>query len=168
MAPLLVSARSLRELSSDTASLRDREFAATLILGRMRASAQEVSQRTELLTLFPSDTTRSAFLARLTTLEAGADTLQHLTGSAGLLRIRTTLDALREATPSVYELARQGRTAQADSLVDKVMRPAIADVQRMLEVTEATLERIARFFVWFLKEVDRAPRERINPAAPPR
>ncbi|MBV6521473.1 MAG: Sensor histidine kinase RcsC [Gemmatimonadaceae bacterium] len=140
VAPLLVSARSLRELSSDTASLRDREFAATLILGRMRASAQEVSQRTELLTLFPSDTTRSAFLARLTTLEAGADTLQHLTGSAGLLRIRTTLDALREATPSVYELARQGRTAQADSLVDKVMRPAIADVQRMLEVTEATLQ----------------------------
>ncbi|MEO8036837.1 MAG: hypothetical protein ABI837_20565, partial [Acidobacteriota bacterium] len=56
VAPLLVSARSLRILSSETGNLRDREFAATLILGRMRASAQEISQRTELLTLFPSDT----------------------------------------------------------------------------------------------------------------
>ena len=140
VAPLLVSARSLRVLSSETANLRDREFAATLILGRMRASAQEISQRTELLTLFPSDTTRTAFLARLTILSAGADTLQHLTGNPGLLRIQTTLDALREATPSVYELARRGRTSQADSLVDRVMRPAIADVQRMLEVTEASLQ----------------------------
>jgi hypothetical protein len=30
------------------------------------------------------------------------------------------------------------------------------------------LERIARFLAWFLKEVDKAPRERINPGSPPR
>jgi len=30
------------------------------------------------------------------------------------------------------------------------------------------LERIARFFAWFLKEVDKASRARINPVAPSR
>jgi hypothetical protein len=30
------------------------------------------------------------------------------------------------------------------------------------------LERMARFFAWFVKEVDKAPRERINPGSPPR
>lgn len=140
VAPLLISARSLRMLSVDTANLRDREFAATLILGRMRAAAQEISQRTELLTLFPSDTTRTTFLARLTTLEAGADTLQRLTGNIGLLRLQTTLEAVREATPRVYALATRGRTSQADSLVDRLMRPALADVQRVLDVTESSLQ----------------------------
>ncbi|MFN8572830.1 MAG: ATP-binding protein [Gemmatimonadaceae bacterium] len=140
VAPLLVSARSLRQLSAETAQLRDREFAATLILGRMRAAAQELSQRTELLTLFPSDTTRETFLARVRVLSANADTLQRMTGSAGLLRLQATLDALRQATPTVYALAVRGRTAQADSLVDKVMRRDLTEMQRILEVTEASLQ----------------------------
>ena len=35
-------------------------------------------------------------------------------------------------------------------------------------VSTPGLERIARFFAWFLKEVDKAPRERINPGSPAR
>src|SRR5512143_2429647 len=105
VAPPLVSARSLRQLSTDWAQLRDREFAATRVLGRMRASVQDLSQRTDLLTLFPSDTTRETFLTKVATLSANADSLQKMTGSAGLQRLQTTLDALRQATPTVYALA---------------------------------------------------------------
>lgn len=139
VAPLLVSARSLRQLSTDTAHLRDREFAATLVLGRMRAEAQELSQRTELLTLFPSDTTRQAFLERLDALSANADSLTSLTGAPSI-RIKGALESLRELTPRVYALATGRRTIQADSLVDGYMRPALSDVQRTIEVTEAALQ----------------------------
>jgi signal transduction histidine kinase len=144
VAPLLISARSLRRLSGETARLRDGEFSATLLLGRMRATAQELSQRTELLTLFPSDTTRNSFLERLTTLARQADTLQNLAPITEIPRLRSALAGMVEATPRVYDLAVARQSAQADSVVDRVMRPALNDVGRVLEITSAALQERTR------------------------
>lgn len=140
VAPLLISARSLRRLSSDTARLRDREYAATLLLGRMRGSAEELAQRTEILTLFPSDTTRAVFLDRVRTLSAEVDTLQRLTATVNLAKLRVSLIRIEAEVPDVYDLAVRRKTAEVDSLVDKDIRPILADVRRVLEVTEAALQ----------------------------
>jgi signal transduction histidine kinase len=144
VAPLLISARSLRRLSGETARLRDGEFSATLLLGRMRATASEMAQRTELLTLFPSDTTRDAFTVQLTTLARQADTLQNLAPISEMPRLRIALGGLLEATPRLYELAVARRPAQADSVVDRVMRPALGEVNRVIEIAGAALQERTR------------------------
>ena len=140
VAPLVLSLRSLQRLQVDTASLRDREFAATLLLGRMRSVQDELSQSTEYLTLFPSDTTRSLFLERLATLSLQADTLENLAEITGVLRLRSAVARLREQAPRAYDLSRRGRPAAADSIVDIVMRPAIGDVGHVLQNAGLALE----------------------------
>lgn len=138
--PLVLSLRSLQRLQVETTSLRDREYAATLLLGRMRSVHDELSQDTELLTLFASDTTRQMLYERLTTLSQQADTLQRLTASPSIQRLRSALARLREQAPRAYDLSRRGRSRAADSIVDLVMRAALSDIERVVQSTELALE----------------------------
>jgi signal transduction histidine kinase len=140
VAPLVLSLRSLQRLQEQTSELRDREYAATLLLGRMRSVHDELSQGTELLTLFPSDTTRAVFLEGLTRLAAQADTLQRLTPSAATPRLRSVVTRLYEQAPRAYALSRAGRAAAADSIVDLAMKPALTDIERVLQNTELMLQ----------------------------
>jgi signal transduction histidine kinase len=140
VAPLVISIRSLRDLQTATGSLRDREYAATLLLGRMRSVHDDLAQSTELLTLFPSDTTRRLFLERLATLALQVDTLGQLSGSVNVFRLRSAVARLSGQAPQAYDLSRRGRAAAADSIVDLVMRPALGDVERVLVATEIALE----------------------------
>jgi signal transduction histidine kinase len=150
VAPLVLSVRSLQRLQGQTTELRDREYAATLLLGRMRSVHDELSQGTKVLTLVPSDTTRQILMDRLETLSRQADTLQRLADVGAISRLRAAVARLSEQTPRAYTLSRTGKTRTADSIVDIVMRPALEDIDRVMANTqlalqERTSERVQEF-----------------------
>ena len=150
VAPLVLSMRSLQRLQSETVELRDREYAATLLVGRMRSVHDELAQTTSVLTLVVSDTTRQLLLDRLRVLSRQADTLQQLVESASMSRIRAAVARLSEQAPRAYTLFRTGRTLAADSVVDLVLQPALSDIERTLQsielaLQERTAERVQEF-----------------------
>jgi signal transduction histidine kinase len=150
VAPFVVALRALQGLQLETASLREREYEATLLLGRMRSLHDELKLNTEWLTLLPSDTTRLLFLERLQTLSRQTDTLQRMTGSVSVLRLRSSAARLAEQGTVAFELSRRGRSRGADSIGDLVLRPALDDIARVLQnaqtgLEERTSERVEEF-----------------------
>jgi signal transduction histidine kinase len=140
VAPLVMSLLSLQRLQTQTTELRDREYAATLLLGRMRSVHDELSQNTNVLTLVPSDTVAEILQERLTTMSRQADTLQRAVESGTISRIRSAVARLAEQAPRAYAMFRGGKTPAADSIVDLVMRPALSDIERVLQNTELALQ----------------------------
>lgn len=139
--PLVVALRSLIGVQRDTRDLRDREYAATLLLGRMRSVHDELRVNTGWLTVLSSDTTLSLFRERIASLAAQTDTLERMTGAVGVLRLRSAAARLVEQGGRAYELAKAGGTTRADSIVDVAMRPALDDIDRALRNTELALEQ---------------------------
>jgi hypothetical protein len=76
--PVLLAVRALDRVRAETARVRDREFSATLLMGRMRENAKALAQDAQLLALFPSDTTRQTTEERLTALSDLADSLSRM------------------------------------------------------------------------------------------
>ncbi len=140
VAPLVLSLQSLQRLQGQTIELRDHEYAATLLVGRMRQVDDELVQNNRLLTVVPSDTELRLFVDGLSTLLVQADSLQRLTEGSPLSRLHPAVSRLQEQAPHAYALWRGGRTSAADSIVDLVMAPALRDIARMIDNTELALQ----------------------------
>ena len=140
VAPLVLSLRALRELQSDTTLLRDREYAATLLLGRMRAVHDELLQSTIYLSVFPSDSSQKQYLEQLQTLARQTDTLAHLTELAMVGQIRSGISRLFEQAPRAFTFARANRIIRRDSIIDLVISPALNNVDRILQSTGDAME----------------------------
>ena len=140
VAPLVLSLRELQKLQNDTALLRDREYAATLLLGRMRAVHDELLQTTVLITVSPTDTTQKQYLEVVQTLARQTDTLVQLTNLASVGQIRSSISRLIQQVPRAFSFARANRVARRDSIVDLVVSPALNTVDRILESTGNAME----------------------------
>lgn len=140
VAPLVLSLRELQKLQNDTALLRDREYAATLLLGRMRAVHDELLQTTVLITVSPTDTTQKQYLEVVQTLARQTDTLVQLTNLASVGQIRSSISRLIQQVPRAFSFARANRVARRDSIVDLVISPALNTVDRILESTGNAME----------------------------
>ena len=152
VAPLVLSLRSLQALQNDTTLLRDREYAATLLLGRMRAVHDELLQTTILIAITPNDAMQTQYLDAVQTLARQTDTLAKLTELASVGQIRSSIVRLIEFTPRAFNMARANRIARRDSIVDLVISPALNTVDRILQNTgdameSRTAERVDDFAV---------------------
>ena len=145
VAPLVISLQSLQKLQEDTTALLDREYAATLLLGRMRAIKDEINSSTAYLSVFPSDSSEKLYLEQLVTLSRQTDTLAQLTELATVGQIRSAIARISEQAPRAFNFARANRTLRRDSIVDLVISPALNTVSRILDGTGDTMQaRTAR------------------------
>ncbi|MFL5581828.1 MAG: ATP-binding protein [Gemmatimonadaceae bacterium] len=140
--PQLLSIRALRSVDRSMARLRTQEFGASLLVGRMRAAAEELAQ----LDLASYAVPDSA--GPRERLEAQLDTLARLTDSLRALKLegearagRAQVDTLVRSTALQRQLARAGRVAEAERLSDSVSQPAIAALERTTRRAEAQLSR---------------------------
>lgn len=148
--PVLLAVRALDRMRAQTASVRDREFAATLLMGRMRENAEALGQDAQLLALFPSDTTRQNTEQRLTALNDLADSLSRMVLASETASLKGAIRDVALRVPNLYRLASAGRTASADSLLDRSLTPsmvaldkAVANVEnRLQERTRTTVESL--------------------------
>lgn len=138
--PLVLSLRALQRLQDDTRLLRDREYTATHLLGRMRTLHDELLQNSIYLTVYPSDSTQKQYIDAVTRLSRQTDTLAQLTQSAGVGQIRFSISRLLEQVPRAFDFARRERIARRDSIIDLVISPALNNIDRILDNTGDALE----------------------------
>ena len=87
MVPVVLSLLSLNELRDDTVRIRDGEFQAAVVLGKIRAAVQELDQAKIYLSILTEESTRAQFSAKLATLRSLVDTLGVVNGMVGINRV---------------------------------------------------------------------------------
>lgn len=123
--PLVFAIQSLRRLNDEAKQLRDRDFAASLLLGRLREGLNDV-RRQELALLFNKDvSSRDAMELDVAHVGALADSLSHFQLPAYARDIGASIRQIAAAAPSEYHAALAGDTALADRLSSRVFVPAL-------------------------------------------
>src|SRR5687767_3684491 len=142
--PLLISLRSLKDLYNTSRVLRDREFAASLLLGSFRERTDD-TRRAEDALIFIHDRNSAASMERqIDGLVAFTDSLERYNLDLSASQIRALLDTLRAASRDEYEAAAAGRGAVADLISSRRARPAIAAVDSVLGASATTLRNRTR------------------------
>jgi len=142
--PLLLSLKSLEQLYETSRLLRDREFAASMLLGSFRERTDD-ARRAEDALLFIHDQKSAARMQReIDGLVALTDSLERYRLDLSATQIRSSLDALRAAARDEYEQASAGRSTVAEMVSSQRTRPAIASVDSSLGASALTLRNRTR------------------------
>jgi signal transduction histidine kinase len=142
--PLLISLNSLEQLYETSRLLRDREFAASMLLGSFRERTDD-ARRAEDALLFIHDQKSAARMQReIDGLVALTDSLERYRLDLSATQIRASLDALRAAARDEYEQASAGRSTVAEMISQQRTRPAIASVDSSLGASATTLRNRTR------------------------
>ena len=137
--PLVIALRSLAELHDATADLRDREFAGSLLLGRIRTAADDLRRADERL-IFVSDVpSREAMSSAISQLLRMADSLDAYALDSAAHNIRTSIREIAEHAPLEYRAALAGESAAAESISTHFVVPAIGRVERSALLAERVL-----------------------------
>ena len=137
--PLIVALRALERLQDETIALRDNEFAASLLLGRMRSDTDDLRRAETALLLFPTDTTRGVMMAAIDTLAALSDSLSHYQLDSAARSIRNAVQEVAQHAPVEYADALAKRSAEAERTSEERMLPAISRIERALGNAERSL-----------------------------
>jgi signal transduction histidine kinase len=142
--PLLLSLNSLEHLYETSRLLRDREFAASMVLGSFRERTDD-ARRAEDALLFIHDRKSAARMQQeIDGLVSLTDSLDRYRLDLSANQIRTSLDALRSASRDEYEQASAGHAAVAEMVSQQRTRPAIASVDSTLGASAMTLRSRTR------------------------
>jgi len=137
--PLVVARTSMQRLHGQVRSLREGEFQASLILGRLRDALGDVRAREVALGVVKSDTVHNQLREALGRAEALADSLDRFQLDSAARRIHRDLAVVRPATEQEFAAMRAGRGEQADSISQRTVAPALRDADLALGLVEAVL-----------------------------
>jgi len=137
--PLFVARSALQRLHLQVRSLREGEFQASLVLGRLRDAMGDVRARELALGVTPSDNAHQELQQALSTAEALADSLNRHALDGAAQRIRTDLATVRSAAEDEYRAMRAGRSALADSVSQTRIAPALHDADVAIAPAELVL-----------------------------
>ena len=143
IAPLGIALRSLSHTDRDMRELRTNQFAASLLLGRMRTGLEEVRERELLISTVPeSSWVVPRFTLAIDTLGYKADSLSRLGLGLVSQRVLTGLGQLRPLGEREWQAVladQRERTESADSISTFLVRPAIAHVELAIRNAEVEL-----------------------------
>lgn len=137
--PLVVARTSMQRLHGQVRSLREGEFQASLVLGRLRDALGDVRQREVALSVVRSDTVHAQLRAALSRAEALADSLDRFQLDSAAGRIHRDLATVRPASEDEFSAMRAGRTEHADSISQRTIGPALRDADLALSPVEQVL-----------------------------
>ncbi|MCY7380741.1 MAG: HAMP domain-containing histidine kinase [Gemmatimonadaceae bacterium] len=137
--PLVVARSSMQDLHGQVRSLREGEFQASLLLGRLRDALSDVRAREVALGIVQSDAVHEEFRSALRHAEILADSLDSFQLHSASGRIRRDLATVRPASEEEYIAMRAGRGAQADSISRETIGPALRDADLALSPVEQVL-----------------------------
>jgi signal transduction histidine kinase len=142
--PLALTLRALDSFQRQAVALRDNEFAASLLLGRIRRVADDLRQAELALGLFPSAATRDTMSVRITRLQSIADSLDRYQLDTAGRQIRAAIYDVAAQAPVEYEEALAGRREAADRISAERVRPALDRIESWTTVAEQSLRGRAR------------------------
>ena len=137
--PLVFAIQSLYGLRDDARELRDRDLAASLLLGRLREGLNDL-RREELALLFSKDaTSRDAMDHQVTQVAALVDSLRHFQLTEYSRSIGASILQIANVAPAEYSAALANKTKTADSLSAHVFVPALNHADSSVRVAEHAL-----------------------------
>jgi signal transduction histidine kinase len=146
--PLLVATRSLDKLHGQAKQLRNEDFAASLVLGRMRDALNDLRQ-SEIALLFVRDTkSRDAMTNRLQVVQNLADSLDAYGLGQAARDVRGSMNAVAGYMRTEYASAVAGRAHEAERISTNSVVPAITTADAAVSAAERALrdrtrERVA-------------------------
>lgn len=139
LVPLAIVLSALNRLNDETRRLQEGDFPASLVLGQLRESVQEV-RAAETALLFVRD---SASRLRLTQsvgrMQALADSLTAFELDDSAARLRAAVSEVAVAMPAVIEAVRSGNDDLADSLSVSRSGPALQRAEGGISIAERML-----------------------------
>ncbi len=142
--PLLISLRSLEHLYETSRLLRDREFAASLLLGSFRERTDDARRAEDALLFIHDQKSATRMQGEIDGLVSLTDSLDRYRLDLSASQIRASLDSLRSAARDEYEQAAAGRSTIAEMISQQRTRPAISAVDSTLGASATTLRSRTR------------------------
>jgi len=137
--PLGLALRSLEDLHQSALALRDKEFAASLLLGRIRVGTEDLRGAEDAL-LFVHDSASERRMSRqITVLGAMTDSLESFDLDSAARNLREAVATVATVATQEYGAVLARRTARADSLSANGVRPAISQMERWIGTAEGSL-----------------------------
>ncbi len=137
--PLLLALRALESVHQTTRGLRDREFAASLLLGSFRETTDDVKRSEDALILLADSASEARMRTQLDRLSRVADSLAGYTSRPAATDISNAILALRASTQAEFAAAVAGQNNTAEEISVQRTRPALSTIERALARTEAKL-----------------------------
>jgi signal transduction histidine kinase len=142
--PLGLTLRSLDLVHDETMQLRDRDFAASLLLGRMRAATEDLRGAETSLLFVPAVSSRDAMSLQISRLSAMEDTLRSFQLREAADQIEAAINAVVRYAPVEYQSALAGNARAADTLSNRHVVPAINSVDRAIGAAQQSLRERTR------------------------
>lgn len=142
--PLLIAVRAMDRLHRDARALRDQEFAASLLLGRLREGLSDL-RRNETALLFVHDArTRDVMDKQLSVVSRMADSLEDFKLVKSAYDVRASVRDIVAWAPHEYDAALADRRDEAEQVSATHLVPALASADRsVLEAERALRQRTA-------------------------
>src|SRR5689334_5661669 len=137
LVPLLVVRERLGRLHTQVIELRDREFKASLALGKLRDALGDVAGRETALGIVKTDTVHRQLLEAIRTAQGHAATITTASQDSAAKALVTKLEAMPELAVREYEAIKAG--ADPDSVSAAIMGPAMAEVERAIRPIESSI-----------------------------
>jgi signal transduction histidine kinase len=139
LVPLLLAVQSLTRLQKTASALKDRELAASLLLGQLREGMTDL-RSLETAVLFvkrPED--RDAMAAKLSEVARIVDTLQRHQLVDAARDIRAAVQQIAQWAPAEFEAVVTQKNDDADSISARYIVPALARADSSVRAGEADL-----------------------------
>ncbi len=137
--PLVFAIRSLHQAHETTRALQRSEFAASLVLGQLRESLNDV-RRQELAVLFTkSAQARDALAAQVHQVSVLADSLNRFQLPTPARDIASAVQQIAAAAPEEDRAVLSGRPHLADSISDALFTPALTRADSAVSFAEHAL-----------------------------
>ena len=137
--PLFLAVRALERLQADAHALRDREFAASLLIGRLREGLNDVGKRENALAFVHDVKSRDAMAASVRHLAALTDSLERYDLDESARDVRGAVDSIAAYAPAEYQAALAGQGHAADTISAKFLAPALQRADRAVLIAEQAL-----------------------------
>ena len=141
--PLLLALRSLESVHQTTRSLRDREFAGSLQLGRFRKLTDDIKRGEDALAVLHDSASLARMRGDLAALAATGDSLDRYKLSPPG-EVPAAILSLRAATDAEYNAAATGNANVADEISAQRTRPALLTIDKLIAQTEGQLREETR------------------------
>ncbi len=137
--PLVVARSAMKRLHNQVRSLREGEFQASLVLGRLRDALGDVRAREVALGVVKNDTVHAQLREALHRAGLLTDSLDRFALDSSVRRIHSDLARVSPAAEQEFEAMRAGRSALADSISQQTVAPALRDADQALSPVEQQL-----------------------------
>lgn len=139
LVPLILALRSLEAVHTQTRLLRDREFAASLVLGNLRAITDDIKRTEDAVLLANNTDTYRRIRGQINALATTSAQLGHYIDRPTAGELVDAVTALQAATEAEIRALEAEATNTADEISNQRSRPAIITIDRIIARTETRL-----------------------------